>query len=184
MPDRNDDFRDLMRRLREGSEDAAWELVERYGETIRRAVRRSLNWKLRAKFDSMDFVQLVWLSFFRARHKLERFDSPAEIVAFLVTMARNKVGMEVRRRLLTRKYDVNREYPLDKPIAGHQPAPIDVAIAREQWDRMLLNQPKQYRQMIRLRLQGRTYEDVAHSLQVSERTVRRFIKKLLCERVA
>ena len=60
------DFPSLMQQISMGSEDAAWELVERYGELIRRAVRRVLNKKLRSKFDSLDFVQLVWSSFFRA----------------------------------------------------------------------------------------------------------------------
>ena len=87
----DDDFRDLMRRVHEGSEDAAWQLVGQYGDPIRRAVRRALNARLRSKFDSLDFVQLVWSSFFRDRGRLDRFNHPEELVAFLVTMARNKV---------------------------------------------------------------------------------------------
>ena len=56
----DDNFRSLICHVREGSEDAAWDLVEQYGEAIRRAVRRALNERLRSKFDSLDFVQLVW----------------------------------------------------------------------------------------------------------------------------
>ena len=88
-------FQDLMRRVREGSEDAAWEVVRRYGGYIRRAVRRVLNPKLRYKFDSLDFVQWVWLSFFRMHDKAERFERPQFLVTFLAGMARNKVQMEV-----------------------------------------------------------------------------------------
>lgn len=191
MSDDVDSFRDLMRRARGGSEDAAWELVQRYGDAIRRAVRRALNKKLRSKFDSMDFVQLVWSSFFRARDRLSRFERPEELVAFLVTMARNKVGMEVRRRLLTQKYNLNRECSLDglgvdgwEDESDRQPAPIDVAIAREQWSRILVNQPKHYQRIIHLRLQGHTYHDIADSLQLAESTVRRFLKRLARETVA
>ena len=64
MTDANDEFRALMQRLREGSDEAAWQLVEQYGEPIRRAVRRALSARLRPQFDSLDFVQLVWSSFF------------------------------------------------------------------------------------------------------------------------
>lgn len=60
-----EDFRGLLNRIKEGDDTAAWELVEHYGEDIRNAVRRSLNRRLRPKFDSLDFVQLVWSSFFR-----------------------------------------------------------------------------------------------------------------------
>jgi RNA polymerase sigma factor (sigma-70 family) len=183
------DFRNLMQQISKGSEDAAWELVELYGELIRRAIRRILNKKLRSKFDSLDFVQLVWSSFFRACNSLDRFERPEELVAFLVTMARNKVGMEIRRRLHTEKYNLNREYSLDEPaiirrdIADPQPQPIDVAIAREQWNRMLSGQPIHYRKIIKLRLQGRTYQDIANSLRIDEKTVRRFLKKLFLEKV-
>ena len=98
-----EDFRGLLNRVKEGDDSAAWELVERYGEDIRNAVRRSLNQRLRPKFDSLDFVQLVWSSFFRKDTHAERFGCPEELVAYLVAMARNKVGMETRRRLSIKK---------------------------------------------------------------------------------
>jgi RNA polymerase sigma factor (sigma-70 family) len=184
------DFRTLMRQISDGSEDAAWILVENYGELIRRAVRRVLNTRLRSKFDSLDFVQLVWSSFFRARNRLDRFERPEELAAFLMTIARNKVGMEIRRRLQTEKYNLNREQSLNEPsivnrhITDPRPMPIDVAIAREQWNHFLSGQPNHYREIIKLRLQGRTHQDIAHLLKIDERTVRRFLNKLFLNKVA
>jgi RNA polymerase sigma factor (sigma-70 family) len=179
-------FRELIDRVREGSEDAAWELVDQYGEAIRRAVRRALNERLRSKFDSLDFVQIVWNSLFRVRDKLDRFDRPEELTAYLIGMARNKVGMEVRRRLMTEKHGVTQEESLqqlqargDVDIPSRQPAPVDVAIARERWDRLLDGQPQHYRQIIQLRLQGHTYDSIAEAVHLDECTVRRFLKKLL-----
>ena len=190
MAGTDSDFRDLMRRIRMGSEEAAWELVDRYGDEIRRAVRRLLNRKLRSKFDSLDFVQVVWASFFRARRQLERFDGPQALAAFLITMTRNKVVMETRRRLRTAKYNVNREFALDdaehQPAAevpGEEPAPINVAIAREQLHRILANQPPHYRQIIQLRLEGYNLVDIANKLNLAESTVRRFLKRLFEEAV-
>jgi RNA polymerase sigma factor (sigma-70 family) len=186
MAERDDAFRSLMDRVREGSEDAAWELVNEYGESIRRAVRRVLNDKLRSKFDSLDFVQIVWNSFFHVRDKSDRFNRPEELAAYLVAMAKNKVGMEVRRRLMTEKHNVRNEQSLDQlqasghpDLATRQPTPIDVAIAREQWDRLLEGQPAHYREIIHLRLQGHTYQSIADAVQVDECTVRRFLKRLL-----
>jgi RNA polymerase sigma factor (sigma-70 family) len=186
MAEWEQDFHGLMARVREGSEDAAWELVTQYGEAIRRAVRRVLNERMRSKFDSLDFVQIVWNSLFRVRDKLDRFERPEELTAYLVTMAQNKVGMEVRRRLMTQKYNVTHEESLDQrqargysDVASRHPAPIDVAIAREQWDRLLQDQPHRYRQIIHLRLQGHTYKSIADTVQLDECTVRRFLKRLL-----
>jgi RNA polymerase sigma factor (sigma-70 family) len=182
----DDDFRGLIDRVREGSEDAAWELVHRYGESIRRAVRRALNDRLRSKFDSLDFVQIVWNSLFRVRDKLDRFEGPDELTAYLVAMARNKVGMEVRRRMTTEKHGLKHEKSLDRlrakgrvDVPGSQPAPVDVAIAREQWDRLLEGQPQHYRRIIQLRLQGHTFQSIADTVHMDERTVRRFFKRLL-----
>jgi RNA polymerase sigma factor (sigma-70 family) len=179
----NDEFCGLMRRIGEGSEEAAWELVTLYGEEIRRAVRRFLSTRLRPKFDSLDFVQLVWQSFFRVRGKCDRFHRPEELVAYLVTMTRNKVGMEARRRLATEKYDVRREqhFDLDEApeIVSREPAPIDIAICHEQWEQMLEGQPEHYRQIIQLRLEGHTCQEIGRTVNVTERTVRRFLKKLL-----
>jgi RNA polymerase sigma factor (sigma-70 family) len=182
----DDHFRGLIDRVREGSEDAAWELVDQYGEAIRRAVRRALNERLRSKFDSLDFVQIVWNSLFRVRDKLDRFGRPEELTAYLVTMARNKVGMEVRRRMMTEKYNVKYEKSLEQlqanertNVPSRQPSPVDVAIAREQWDRLLEGQPQHYRQIVQLRLQGHTYQSIADAVHLDECTVRRFLKRRL-----
>ena len=185
MPDELDDFQVLLQRVCDGSEEAAWELVEKYGDHIRRAVRRSLDARLRSKFDSLDFVQLVWSSFFRARGRAQRFNHPGELVAFLRTMARNKVGMETRRRLNTEKLNVGRERSLDAlpdrdslVPASREDTPVAAAIAREQWNRILQDHPEHYQEVIRMRLQGHTCCGIADSLGLSERTVRRFLKKL------
>ena len=189
MLETHDEFRDLMGRVQEGSQDAAWELVDRYGDAIRRAVRRALNARLRSKFDSLDFVQLVWCSFFKAREEAVRFSRPEQLAAFLAAMARNKVGMEVRRRLMSQKRNVNREQTLSTlpatvdPPADRDANPVDAAIAREQWNRLVAQQPDRNRQIISLRLQGLTERDIAESLNIAECTVRRFLKRLLDDRV-
>lgn len=191
MPQQNQEFRELMDRIRGGSEEAAWELVERYGDRVQRAVRRSLNQRLRSKFDSLDFVQLVWSSFFRTKGQVNRFDRPEELAAFLITMARNKVGMEVRRRLSTEKYNINREISLEQRdaripfgIPDREPAPVEIVIARERWDRIMENQPGRYRRIVELRLQGNTHQEIADEIGVAACTVRRFLKKLSREVLA
>jgi len=186
MAEQDDAFRNLMDRVRDGSEDAAWELVNEYGDSIRRAVRRVLNEKMRSKFDSLDFVQIVWNSFFHVRDKSEQFNHPEELAAYLAAMAKNKVGMEFRRRLMTDKHNVDHERSLDQlqaagqmDIAAHEPEPIDVAIAREEWDRRFGKYPSHYQEIVRLRFQGHTYQSIAEALQMDKCTVRRILKRLL-----
>ena len=183
------DFQTLMQQVQAGSPEAATELVEAFGPHLIRVVRRHLDRKLRAKFDSVDFVQAVWGSFFANSHRLGTFDQPEQLVAFLVTLARNKVVEEFRRRLQTKKHNVNRESPLPAGadgnadlISGRYPTPSQVAIAREQWDQLLAGQPDHYQQIIQLRYQGATYREIAEQLEITERTARRVIDRLFRER--
>jgi RNA polymerase sigma factor (sigma-70 family) len=186
MPVLSDDFHNLMQKIRQGSEDAAWQLVTRYGGALRQAVRRVLSARLRPKFDSADFVQIVWLSFFRVPAHRGQFDNPAALVAYLARMAQYKVGMETRRRLASAKYNLNAERSLDGPasaertgLADPSSAPVNVAIAREQWSLLIEGQPERYRRIIELKLQGHSCKEIADRLQLAECTVRRFLNKLL-----
>jgi RNA polymerase sigma factor (sigma-70 family) len=186
MPDLADDFCHMLEQVRSGSEDAVWELINEFGDAVREAVRHRLSHKLRSKFDSMDFVQLVWGSLFRARDKLEQFERPEELVKYLAVMARRKVGMERRRQMEAIKRNIDRELSLeqlmdhpDQELASAHPAPIDTAIARERWDRLLEGQPRHRRLIIQLRLQGYTNQDIANALHLDESTVRCFLKRLL-----
>src|SRR4051812_39041854 len=93
------EFSTLMQQIREGSEAASRVLVDRYGTHVLRIVRRKLNSALRPKFDSQDFVQAVWASFFAFRTNFFHFDSPRQLAAFLTELAQNKVIEAVRKRL-------------------------------------------------------------------------------------
>ncbi len=185
MSENGEEFADLMRRLRGGSEDAARELLDRYGEHILRVVRRKLSRQLRSKFDSVDFVQAVWASFFADVPRQRRFDHPQALMAFLVTLAQNKVIDAVRQRMQTQKYNVNRERPLDGSVApeagalvARQPTPSQEAVANDEWRRLLAELPDRYHRMLELLREGHTQKDIARELNVNEKTIRRVLDKL------
>jgi RNA polymerase sigma factor (sigma-70 family) len=186
MLDQQCRFKALMEQLRQGSQDAAWELVELYGGYIRRVVRRTLDQGLRPKFDSVDFVQAVWGSLFRHREQLDRFAGPENLIAFLARVASNKVNDENRRRLCRAKYDVRRERSLydsevleSEALHDKQPRASHVAIARERWEEMLERQPPQHRRVAEMRLAGMTFKEIGAALGISERTARRVIDSLI-----
>jgi len=103
------EFTQLMRRVREGSQDAARELVHRFGPHVLRVVRRRLHQALRSKFDPCDFEQEVWAAFFAMPPDRYMFDRPEQLNWFLAALANNKVVEAVRQRFLTKKFNVNRE---------------------------------------------------------------------------
>ena len=112
MSDRDSEFRQALELACSGSEEAFCELVERFGPHIKRVVRHRLHHRMRSKFDSVDFVQMVWASFFADRQRLANIHKPEDLLRYLVTMARNKVIEESRRRMKHQKHNVNRERSL------------------------------------------------------------------------
>jgi RNA polymerase sigma-70 factor (ECF subfamily) len=160
-------------------------LLDRYGDHILRVVRRKLHRELRSKFDSVDFVQAVWASFFADVPQRGSFDRPQALIAFLVTLAQNKVIEVVRQRMKTQKYNINREKPLEAAspdaggaVASRDPTPSQVAIANDEWRRLLAELPDRYQRMLVLLREGHTQKDIARELGVNEKTVRRVLEKL------
>jgi RNA polymerase sigma factor (sigma-70 family) len=182
MADQSPEFAGLMRRVCAGSQDAAGELVERYGAHILRIVRRKLNRRMRTKFDSADFVQAVWASFFALPLERYHLEQSEALVGLLFHLARNKVVEAVRQRLQTQKYNINRERALDenqaRPAREPEPSPSEIAMAREEWARLLAGQPVRSQQILMALRDGETQQSAAEQLGLNERTVRRVIRKI------
>jgi RNA polymerase sigma factor (sigma-70 family) len=182
------EFHALMQRVREGSEDACRDLLARYGSHVIHAVRRFLSREMRPKFDSIDFTQSVWASFFASRGNLSELGDPEALIRFLTTVARNKVVAEYRRRQ-TDKHNLRREWSLEllgpditQQMNSPQPTPSQAAIGNECWDRLIHDQPRLFQEVLHLRRCGMTQDEVAEHLGVNPRTVRRAIQRVLEER--
>src|SRR5271165_6032471 len=98
------DIRELLARIKNGDEEAARELLNRYESKVRLVVRRQLPRLLRSRFDSTDFLQSVWGSFFhRIQTEPNDLNEEENLIAFLAWAARNKVIDEDRRVILELK---------------------------------------------------------------------------------
>ncbi len=188
MTDDKDDsseLEELLERIRAGSEEAAWDFIEIYGPHLRRIVRRKLDTQLRSQFDSLDFVQMVWASFFCEPQEIKEFDGPEKLIGYLATVARNKVVQEYRRRVRTQKYNVTRERSLEEmdpdeaSFSRNQATPSQVAMARERWARILKGQPERHRRIVQMRIHGATFEEIGRDLGIHERTARKIMDQLL-----
>ena len=120
-PDDGEQLRRFLERIRAGDEEAARELLGRYEAEVRLVVRRQLPRLMRSRFDSLDFLQSVWGSFFRrvrgGRGPAD-FEDSRHLVAFLARAAKNKV-IDEYRRAGSQKQDMHREEPLW--VDGHRP---------------------------------------------------------------
>jgi RNA polymerase sigma factor (sigma-70 family) len=172
------DFTSLMSQIRNGNQVAAWQLLEMYGNHVLKVVRRRLNHQLRSKFDSQDFAQAVWKSFFQDRERLVGMQSPEQFVKYIQGIASNKVVDETRKRN-TARYSVQREEPAYVEGTGVAARPSEIAVARETWERLMADQSADHQRIVELRFQGHTFEEIATELSINERTARRVIAKLL-----
>jgi RNA polymerase sigma-70 factor (ECF subfamily) len=186
LPDRDEpgDVRALLARIHEGDEAAARELLCRYESKVRMVVRRQLPRLLRSRFDSLDFLQSVWGSFFhRIRTGSNDLAEERNLIAFLAWAARNKV-IDQYRRAATQRQDIHRDSPLRNALDdGSEPAaseetPSQVAQARETFGRLRELLPDDRRVILELKAEGFSCREIGERLGVSERTVQRVLEDL------
>lgn len=180
-----EEFTRLMERVRQGSSEAIKEVVDCFGDHILRVVRHKLRQELRTQFDSTDFTQDVWASFFAVPQEQLDFQTPGALGAYLSNMARNKVIEVIRQRLLYQKQNVNREESLFDPttkwaerLDTREPTPSQVVGAEEEIERLQGEMPTQYRPLLDMLRGGHSYREIAKVLCINEKTIRRVVRKL------
>jgi RNA polymerase sigma-70 factor (ECF subfamily) len=175
------EFARLMDRLRSGDAEAAQEIFRRYGPAIQFVVRQRLNRRMRSEFDSLDFVQEAWGSFFHIPPERCTFRTPQELVTFLSCIARNKVIDAYRQRYRTAKRDLRRVSALqggrhDPP--GRQPTPSKWAIAHEEWERLLQGKPPKIRHALEMLRAGHSRQEIAASLSIHPKRIQRLLRHM------
>jgi RNA polymerase sigma-70 factor (ECF subfamily) len=116
-------FADFVRRIRDGDDQAARELVQLYEPVIRREVRLRLrDLRLASQFDWTDICQSVMTSFFvRAAAGQYDLEQPDQLLRLLVVMTRHKLSQQVRRHRADR-----RDY---RRLESHDPAYLEARSA-------------------------------------------------------
>lgn len=161
-------FADFLRRIRQGDEEAATELVRRYEPLIRREVRLRLeDTRLIRSLDSMDISQSVLASFF-VRAAAGEFDlqDPPQLMRLLVKMARNKLASQARWQFRKKREARRVDWQEDgtRSIPDHADGPSQQLSIRELLERARAALSDEERRITELRKQNHTWEDVAREL--------------------
>lgn len=187
-------FETLMSQLATGSEEAAWQIAETYTPHILRAVRAKLPAAIRPKLDSQDFAQIVWASLLLKRSSLSRVKTPAQLVALLASVAHHKVIDAYRHYTTSRIRDLRRETPLgplvettdqdpripaNRAMLDRGPTPSQMAGVRERWQSVSDRLSQRDREILRLRMKGLSYIEVAEKTGTSNATVRRVLAHVI-----
>ena len=160
-------FEELIRRVGNSDEEAAARLVRDFEPVVRRVVRARLRGgRARREFDSMDICQSVLGTFFvRAAAGEYDLKGPDDLIRLLLTMTRNKVAEKMRRQHRLRRDSrrtVGGVEELD--LAGLDPTPSSVVAGKELLEQARQRLSEEERQLVELRGQGLSWEEVAASL--------------------
>ena len=135
---------------------------------------------MRSVFDSLDFTQDVWASFFTLPADGVTFAGPDALVDFLESVASHKVVEAFRRKMRGVRENLNRVQTLEKVLLpdGRHPTPSQVAVADEGWAVLVAGQPPLVRQVIALLREGYSYEEVGTRTGLHPKAIQRCVKRL------
>jgi RNA polymerase sigma factor (sigma-70 family) len=172
----SDSLHEVLAQIRDGDESASARFVAAYEPPLRQVVRRSLPDRVRGRFDSDDVMQSVWVHVFSGlRAGNWQFADEERLRAFLFTIARRRLVSRMRRHYPAAK----RETPgtdLDAHTAPQTSRPSEVVQAEDVWEQILELCPPEHHQLLRLRREGLTLEEIADRTGLHEGSVRRIIR--------
>lgn len=174
----------LIQGLRLGDNRIVREFCDQYGEQLRRLADRNMTAGLQRRVDAEDVVQSVCRTFFR-RMQLGQFrlsDSESLwqlLCAITLTKVREQARFHGRK-----KRGLEQEIPTGssdeaspEPSSGELP-PDEIVAFADAYEKVLASLDDEERQVVALKLEDCTNEETAERLGISERTVRRIVKRL------
>jgi len=160
-------FDELIRRVGSGDEQAATRLVRDFEPVVRRVLRARLRGaRARCDFDSLDICQSV-LAIFFVRVAAGEYDlkEPDDLIKLLLTMTRNKLAEKMRHQHRLRRDSRRTVGGVEElALANREPTPSSVVAGKELLEQARQRLSEEERQLVELRGQGLSWEEVAASL--------------------
>jgi RNA polymerase sigma-70 factor (ECF subfamily) len=172
--------RSLLKRFREGSQDAATQLYLRYAHRLHSLAEAQCSGELARQVDTEDIVQSIFGSFFRGASQ-GYYDVPAgeELWKLFLVIALNKIRSKgnyyraAKRdvRLITHPEQIDAQTP------GGKKDDENLAFLRLAVEEALDRLPPRYKEMILLRIEGYEIAEIAEKTGRSQRTVERILQQ-------
>jgi RNA polymerase sigma-70 factor, ECF subfamily len=169
----------LLKLYREGNQEAALELYQRYSHRLRALARAQLSAGLAGHVDVDDIVQSVFGSFFRGVNG-SLYDVPLgeELWKLLLVIALHKIRNQGSYHQ-AQKRDIGRTVPVDQIDTAAKSADDSAARAFLQMvvEEALSQLSPNHRQMVELRMEGFSVEEIAAKTNRAKRTVERLLQQ-------
>jgi RNA polymerase sigma-70 factor (ECF subfamily) len=173
-------------RWRQGDQQAATELFQRYAERLIGLARHNLSSRLSQRLDPEDVVQSVCRSFFAgARDGRYVLQQSGDLWRLLVGITLNKLQDKCRRHTADKR-SVDRErsfgsedslFGLQAQVLARDPSPEEATALVDMLEKLMSPFDAPQRRMIELRLQGYPLEEIAADTGHCRHTVIRVLKR-------
>jgi RNA polymerase sigma-70 factor (ECF subfamily) len=176
---------DLLNRWRDGDQSAATQMFERYVSRLCALARSRLSKRMQRRVEAEDIVQSVYRSFFRKAEDNFVLEKEGDLWRLLAAITVNKVRGQVefhtaKKRGIDAEQSIKTEtgsiYISPEAIAD-EPEPDDAAVMIEELSSALVGLDETRRAIVELSMQNQTVDQIAESVQRSQRTVRRTIQQ-------
>lgn len=174
-----------MARFRDGDPETVRAFWEQYGPMLHKVAAKHLADQLRRRIGPEDIVQSACRTFLRrAQGGQFQMDDAESLWRLLCAITLTKVREQARFHG-RKKRGMNQEVHAnpDESSAGFQPvapgpSPEEQVEFAEQFEALLGGLDEEERQIVDLKLQECTHDQIAEQLGISERTVRRIVKRV------
>jgi RNA polymerase sigma factor (sigma-70 family) len=170
----------LLEKLNEGDTDAAGQVFQTFEPYLRMVIRRQMTGKPTPKFESTDIVQSVWADVVDGlRQSKWTFQTVDQLRAFLVKMARNRFVDRVRqhRRVSEHEWTMPTQ-DIEVLAATNAPRVSENYYADELWHQMLDVCPPAHYQVLYLKRQGASLDEIASETGLHKGSVRRILYQI------
>jgi RNA polymerase sigma-70 factor, ECF subfamily len=174
--------------LRDGNRTVVREFCEHYGKSLERLAEKHLTGGVKRRIGAEDVVQSACRTFLR-RAQIGEFElADAEglwglLCAITLTKVREQTRFHLRqKRGLDREVHQADMSGTDGPRlfdrADSEPTPAEAAEFTDQFTQLVSGLDEEERQLVDLKLQQFTNDEIAVQMGCSERTVRRILKRV------
>jgi RNA polymerase sigma factor (sigma-70 family) len=179
-----DSFHCLLAALQSGDEQALNAFLAQYAPALERLAGKHIGLGMRRRVGPETVAQSVCRTF--VRHVQDgsfQLDDGQQLWALLCAITCRKTQEKIRYHRRQRR-DLNREQPANddggivQRTSDPTPTPAEQVVFADTFETLLGQLEPEDRQIVQLKLQEKTNEEVAQELKCSERTVRRILQRL------
>lgn len=177
--------RTLVNLWRKGDQDAAQKLFERYTEKLVSLARRRISERLASRVDPEDVVQSVFRTFFhRARQGQFSVNDPDDLCKLLVRITMHKTLRQIEFHKAGKR-DPSLEAGQGQEsqerlheLLDREPTPEAANTFVDQLESFLGQLAPKEREIVELRMQGYSSEEIADQLHTYDRRIRRVMERV------